>query len=243
MLHRLRFGTMRRSFKNMKDSDIASFIASEMNLTPDVEATGTKYPYIFQNNLSNYEFLLERAKRIGYEMFINDDKTFVFRKSKENQSPKISLEYRKDIQNFSLRMRALTEGSKVEMRGWDVKSKKEITSIALKGSEKTKMSGKESGFEITDSFFKSPGVAIIDNMIIDPNDAENMAKAKFNVMLKEFVTGEGKCIGNPDIRAGETLEIKGLGDRISGTYYIISTVHSIKNGAYNTSFKLRRTGV
>ncbi len=242
MLHRLRFGTMRRSFKNMKDSDIASFIASEMNLTPEVEATGTMYPYIFQNNLSNYEFLLERAKRIGYEMQI-DGKTFIFRKSGENKSPEIMLEYRKDLPSFAIQMRALTEGSKVELRGWDVKDKKEITSTASKGSEKTKMSGKESGFEITDSYFESPGMVIMDNMIIDPDDAENMAKAKFNLMLKEFITGQGKCIGNPRIRAGKTIEIKGLGDRISGVYYVISTVHSIKKGAYNTSFKVRRTGV
>jgi phage protein D len=242
LLHRLRFGTMRRSFKNMKDSDIASSIASEVSLTPEVEATGTKYPYTFQNNMSNYEFLLERAKRIGYEMLM-DDKKFIFRKSKENQSPKITLEYRKDLQSFKLQMRALTEGSKVELRGWDIKSKKEVTSTALIGSENTKMSGKESGFEITDSFFKGTGMAIIDNMIIDPDDAQNLAKAKFNIILKKFITGEGKCPGNPRIRAGETIEIKGLGDRISGTYYIISTVHSIKNGAYNTSFKVRRTGV
>ena len=242
LLHRLRFGTMRRSFKNMKDSDIASLIASEVNLNPEIEATGTKYPYIFQNNISNYEFLLERAKRIGYEMMM-DDKKFIFRKSKENQSPKNTLEYRKDLQGFRLQMRALTEGSKVELRGWDIKSKKEVTSTALKGSEITKMSGKESGFEITDSFFKNPGMAIIDNMIMDPEDAQNIAEAKFNIMLKEFITGEGKCLGNPRIRAGETIEIKGLGDRISGIYYIISTVHSIKKGAYNTSFKVRRTGV
>lgn len=242
LLHRLRFGTMRRSFKNMKDSDIASSVASEVNLDPEIEATGTKYPYIFQNNISNYEFLMERGKRIGYEMLM-DDKKFIFRKSKENQSPKITLEYRKDLQSFKLQMRALTEGSKVELRGWDIKSKKEVTSTALMGSENTKMSGKESGFEITDSFFKSPGMAIIDNMIIDPDDAQDLAKAKFNILLKEFITGEGKCLGNPRIRAGETIEIKGLGDRISGIYYIISTVHSIKNGTYNTSFKVRRTGV
>lgn len=242
LLHRLRFGALRRSFKNMKDSDIASLIASEVSLTPKIESTGTMYPYIFQNNLSNYEFLLERAKRIGYEMLV-EDKTFIFQRSKEEQSPEIMLEYRKDLQSFAIQMKALTEGSKVELRGWDIKGKKEIISTALKGSEKTNMSGKESGFEITDNFFKSPGMAIIDNMIIDPVDAENIAKAKLNLILKEFITGEGKCRGNPKIRSGKTIEIRGLGDRISGIYYIISTVHSIKKGAYNTSFKVRRTGV
>ncbi len=240
-LHRLRFGTMRRSFKNMKDSDIASLIASEINLTPEVETTGTTYPYIFQNNQSNYDFLLERAKRIGYEI-LADDRKFVFRKSKESESPDITLEYGKDFQNFSIQIRTLTEGSKVELRGWDIKSKKEITSSISKGSEQ-KMAGKESGFEITENAFNSSTVAIVDNMVMDPDEAENIAKARFNLMLKEFIAGNGKCKGNPAIRAGKTIEIKGLGDRISGVYYIVSTVHSIKNGVYDTSFKVRRTGI
>jgi phage protein D len=241
-LHRLRFGTMRRSFKNMKDSDIASVIASEISLSPEVEATSTIYPYIFQNNHSNFEFLLERAKRIGYEILI-DDKTFIFRKSKENETPNISLEHPKDIQSFSIQIKALTEGSKVELRGWDIKGKKEISIIASIGSEKTKMAGNESGFEMTENVFNSSTVAIVDNMIIDNDDAEYIAKARYNLMLKEFIIGEGKCIGNPKIRAGKTMEIKGLGDRLSGTYYIVSTVHSIKKGVYNTSFKVRRTGI
>lgn len=241
-LHRLRFGSMRRSFKNMKDSDIASLIASEINLTPEVESTETVYPYIFQNNQSNYDFLLERAKRIGYEILVNDRK-FIFRKSKEGESPDISLEYGKDFQNFAIQINTLTDGSSVELRGWDIKSKKEITSSASKGDEKTKMKGKESGFEITENVFNSSTMAIVDNVIIDPEDAENIAKARYNIMLKEFITGSGKCKGNPAIRAGNTIEIKGFGERISGIYYIISTVHSIKKGIYNTSFKVRRTGI
>ena len=80
-------------------------------------------------------------------------------------------------------------------------------------------------------------------MVIDPDDAENIAKARYNLILAEFIMGQGKCAGNPAIRAGKTIEIKGLGDRISGVYYIISTVHSIKKGVYNTSFKVRRTGI
>jgi phage protein D len=105
------------------------------------------------------------------------------------------------------------------------------------------MKGKKSGFEITEKAFNSSTLAIVDNMIIDPEDAENMAKARYNVILKEFITGSGKCVGDPVIRAGKTLEIKGLGERINGTYYLISTIHSIKNGIYNTSFKVRRTGI
>lgn len=241
-LHRLRFGTMRRSFKNMKDSDIASSIASEISLTADAKDTGTVHPYVFQNNQSNYEFLIDRARRIGYEILV-DDKTFIFRKSQEDKSPEVTLEYGKDLQSFSVQIKTLTEGSKVEVRGWNVKDKEGISSTASKGSEKTKMSGKESGYEMSEKAFLASSVSIVDDVVLDSKDAEDIAKAKYNMMLKEFLTGEGECTGNPKIRAGKTIEIKGVGDRLSGTYYVVSTVHSINQGVYMTTFRVRRTGV
>jgi uncharacterized protein len=241
-LHRLRFGTMRRSFKDMKDSEIAASVASETGLTANTEDSGTVQPYVFQNNQSNYEFLNDRAKRIGYEILV-EDKTFTFRKSKEDKSPEVTLEYGKELQCFCVQIKTLTEGSKVEVRGWNVKDKEEISSTASKGSEKTKMSGKESGYEMAEKAFLASSVSVVDDVVLDSKDAENIAKAKYNIMLKEFLTGEGECAGNPKIRAGKTIEIKGLGDRLSGTYYVISTVHSIKQGAYTTTFRVRRTGV
>jgi len=129
-LHRLRFGTMRRSFKDMKDSDIASSIASEISLSPDVKDTATIHPYIFQNNQSNYEFLIERVKRIGYEMLV-DDRDFIFQKSQEDKSPELTLEYGMEILNFSAQINTLTEGSEVEVRGWNVNDKEEMYQLTF----------------------------------------------------------------------------------------------------------------
>ncbi len=241
-LHRLRFGTMRRSFTDMKDSDIASSIASEVGLTPEVEDSQKTHLYIFQNDQSNYEFLLERGKRIGFEMLVNND-TFIFRKSQEDKTPELTLEYGVDLDSFSVQIKTLTEGSQIEVRGWDIKKKEEIISTVSSGSENTKMAGEESGYYFSESVFGSSSVCIVDDMITDTDEAQNIAKAKYNLMLKEFISGEGECMGNPLIRAGITVEIKGFGERISGIYYVISTVHSIKEGVYTTTFKVRRTGI
>jgi phage protein D len=245
-LHKLRFGTMMRSFKDMKDSDIASSIASSISLIPTIEDTGTMHSYIFQNNQSNYEFLLERSKRIGYEILV-EDKNFIYRKSKEKETPEVTLEFGNDLQSFSAQIKTLTEGSSVEVRGWNIKNKEAITSTVSKGSETTKMTGKESGYEMSESAFgeafRASSVSVVDNMIIDATDAENIAKAKYNSILKEFLTGEGMSTGNPKLKAGKTIEIKGIGERLSGVYYVISSVHSIINGVYSTTFKVRSTGV
>lgn len=243
IMHRLRFGKQRRSFTEMKDSDIASSIVQEAGISDHSEEdTGTVLPYIFQNNQSNYEFLLGRIKRIGYEMFVIDD-TFTYRKSQEGMSPELTLVYGVDIDSFSVQLTTLTQGSEVEVRGWDMKNKEEISSTVASGSETTTMKGKESGYKLSEDAFGSSAVAMVDKMIVDSTDADNIAKAGYNTMLKEFITGDGRCIGNPFIRAGKTIEIDGIGERFSGVYYVVSTVHTIDNSGYTTTFKVRRTGI
>lgn len=241
-LYRFRIGTKRRSFKDMKDSDVASSVASEIGLTPEVTDTGTVHPYLFQNNQTNYEFLLERAERIGYEMLV-DDKTFKFRPSQEDKAARATLQYGVELESLAIRMKTLTRGSEVEIRGWDMKGKKEVTSTASLGSETTTMDGKESGYKLTESAFGPSAVAVLDDGVIDAAEAEKVAKARHNVMLRDFITGEGTCWGNPALRAGTTVGIKGIGDRFSGVYYVVSSVHSIDDGGYTTRFRVWRTGV
>lgn len=241
-LHKLRFGTKRRSFKDMKDSDVVSSIANEVGLTPQTEATKTTYSYLFQNNQSNYEFLLERSKRIGYELLTNN-KTLIFRASKESEAPELSLQYDIDFEKLSLRLISPTAGSTVEARGWDIKTKEVIAYKASSGSESSLMGGQESGFQISKSAFGDSSLAVLDGKVKDGSDAEEVAKAGYNHLLREFISGEGTCPGDPRIRAGRVIELKGLGNRFSGPYYVYSSIHAIKEEGYLTTFKIRRTGL
>jgi phage protein D len=242
-LHKLRFGAKRRSFKDMKDSDIASSIASEAGLSPNADDSGTIHPYLFQNNQSNYEFLLERARRIDYEILV-EDKNLIFRKSAAGKAPQLTLEYGVDLDGLEVQLRTLTEGSEVEVRGWDVKKKEVITATAKSGSETTTMGGKESGLKLSEKAFSASAIAITDAVLTDTAEAEKIAKAKYNLILKEFITAAGSGVGNPLLKAGTNIELKGIGDRFSGAYYIQSSVHSFEpRTGYKTTFKARRTGI
>ena len=56
----------------MKDSEIANQIAGDWSLTPKIDDTQVSLDYVLQNNQSDFEFLQERARRIGYEMVVTD---------------------------------------------------------------------------------------------------------------------------------------------------------------------------
>ena len=242
LLYKLRYGRYRRSFIDMKDSDIASSIASDIGLTPNAEDTATRHAYLFQNNQTNYEFLMRRASRIDYELKVKD-KTFYFQPSQEDKTPEITLEYGIELESFTTRLRVITEGSKVEVRGWDVQKKEEITFTAASGSERTKMGGKNSGFDLSEAVSASP-TAIVDHAVVDATDAQKLGKARYNSMIKQFMNGEGLANGNPKIRAGNTIEIIGIGQRFSGIYYLTAATHTLRTGgSYLSKFKVKRTGI
>lgn len=240
-LHRFRFGKKRRTFADMKDSDIVSAIAGDLGLSCDAEDTGTVYPIIYQNNQSDFEFILERARRIRYEVRVENKKLF-FLKARENDSVSLILEYRVNLDEFSCKLSARYEGNEVVVQGWDYMKKDLITAKAGEGKEVSNMSAQETGTSMTSSAFGAASSTVLGENIIDTSDAEKLAIARFNMFLTESVTGEGKCAGIPELRAGKTIEIKGIG-RFSGIYYVTSTSHITDNEGYNTSFRVRRVGV
>lgn len=243
LLHRLRMGTRNKVFTKKKDSEIASDIAREHGLSPQVDDTKTIYPYVFQNNVSNYEFLLKRAAYLDYEMYV-DDKKMYFVKSRAPKAPELpDFTYKKDYEELNLELRALTKGSQVTVRGWNVKEKKEMESVAKKGDETTKMGGKESGYDITGSGIEQSPVAFWVENLIDLSEGKAAATAAYNSLLREFISGQGKCYGNPLVRAGKSVKIIGLDERFSGIYYIVSSNHNIDKTGYMTTFRVKRTGI
>jgi len=58
--------------------------------------------------------------------------------------------------------------------------------------------------------------------------------------LQELVEATGTTVGLPDLRAGLTLRIVGLGARFSGNYFVKKTTHTFDAGGYRTKFTARR---
>jgi len=224
-----------------KDSDIASTIAGEWGLSAKAEDTGTVHSHIYQNNQNDLEFILQRAKRIRYEVFV-DDKTLHFQLPKESDPASLAFEYRVDIFEFSVELSARYEGEEVVVQGWDSMKKKQISATSKGGNRMSTMNAKDTGTNMTKSAFGSSSSYIVDEQLVDVSDAEKLAVARYNLHLVESVTGDGKCPGIPELRAGNTIEVKGI-DRFSGTYYVASTYHTIDRNGYYTSFNVRRVGV
>lgn len=238
--HRLLRGNQTKSFLKIKDSEVASQIARTRGLTPKVTDTKVKLEYILQHNQTDWEFLQERAKRIGYEVAV-DRKTLYFRPHENAKAKVLTLTYKEDLQEFLPRLSTMTQVQQVEIRGWIPKEKKEVIGKAAVGKEDGTMGGSTSGAKAVKKAFGESSHTIVNQLVSSKEEADQMALGQFQDMALAYITGEGTCQGNPNLRAGKVIEIVGVGKRFSGLYYISSVEHNYtKNQGYQTSFTVRR---
>jgi len=238
-LHRFRRGRNTRSFVDMKDSEIAEKIARELQLRVDAEDTQITHQYVLQSNQSDIDFLLERARRIRYEVVVKD-KTLFFRKAANNKSKIVSIEFGLTLTSFYPRLSTMRQVSEVIVQGWNHKTKEAIIGKAQQGDETSKMNGSKLGVAISESAFAAAKTFVVDKPVFSQGEATQIAKGLFNDMTVEFITGEGTAIGNTDIRAGEVVELLKLGQRFSGPYYVTSSTHIIDRKGYSTRFTVAR---
>lgn len=241
-LHRFRRGRKTRSFLEAKDSQIAEQMARELKLQAQTVDTQVIHPYLFQNNQTNIDFLLERARRIRYEVDV-ENRTLIFRPAANDHGKNVSLAFGEKLKSFFPRLTTLGQVSEVVVQGWNPTKKEAIKGQARAGDEITKMQGTKTGTVVTENAFGAATTVIADKYIFSQTEAEQIAKAKYNEMILEFITGEGKAIGNPELKAGEVIELTRLGKRFSGSYYLTAVTHVINQTGYLTNFCVQRNAI
>jgi phage protein D len=242
-LHWLQGSPKTRTFQDVTDKQIAEKIAQDLGLTPDAEDTKTRHPYVIQYNQTDLAFLIERARRIRFEVLVQE-KTLIFRKAQDNQSKTYTLEWGKTLKSFNPTMNTLRQVNEVIVRGYDLMTRQEIVGRAGAGDEDTKMGGRQTGAQVAaQAFGRRIEEVRVETPIASQQEADQLARAIYNDRALQFVTGNGSSIGLPDLRAGRVIELQGLGPRFSGLYYITQSTHTISSGGHQTNFSVRRNAV
>ncbi len=239
--HRLYRETKSKAYLNIKDSDLASQLASNAGLTAQVDATSTVYDHLFQHNQTDMELLLQRAWRIGYECFVTAGKLY-FRKPPTSGS-ELTLTWGQELLSFTPRMSLAEQVDEVIVRGWDPEKQQPIVGRASSGSLFPDIGGKNGASKAGD--FGSGKAIIVDQPVESQAEADALAKARLDELSGAFVEAEGVAYRIPDITAGKIVEIKALGTRFSGKYLITDVAHIFSPEGLRSVFHVRgsRTGL
>lgn len=239
--HRLLRGRHTRTFTQMKDSDIVKKVAGDAGLSVKAVDTRIKLEYVLQHNQTDLEFLQERARRNGYELVV-DKKQLEFRPPPLTSQPAVELDLSSGLIEFRPRLTTMAQVSKIEVRGWDPKAKKEIVGKAAASKVTAKMAGATTGPQAVSKAFGDALGGSVDLPVASPSEANELAGSLIGQTALTYVVGDGVTAGNTKLRAGSTIDIDGVGKRFSGTYYVVAATHSYRpRYGYRTAFNVRRT--
>ena len=240
-LHRTRKTT---TYQNVTDSDVASRLAAGAGLQPKVGSTPIVYPYLIQANQTDWEFLLERAQRIGYRLYV-EGRELHFEPPPASPPVNTTLNWGMELVRFQGRVSTIDQPTEVTVRGWDPKSKQAIVGIANSPSntlQYRKDKGKWGGSAAQSAHSVDGKMVVVDQPVYSQNEAKAVAQSVLDRMAANFIQADCTAGGNPNIKADMAVTLDGLGERFNGPYLVTHSLHKYSAKGYTTNFKVNGGG-
>jgi phage protein D/phage baseplate assembly protein gpV len=236
--HRLMRGRKTETFLNVKDSDVASRLAQSAGLQANADDTGTVHKYMIQSNQTNYEFLSERAKRNGFQLYV-EDRTLFFKRPPAAPPVGPTLDWGINLDQFRARVSTTDQVNRVVVRGYNPANKQAIVGSANSPSSQSQVRtyiGKNGGQAAQSAFGMEATQTIIDRPVSDMGEANRIAQAELDARSANFFQAEGSAGGDPAIKAGAKITINGVGTNFAGEYLVTRSIHRYSSRGYTTHF-------
>jgi phage protein D len=249
----------------IRDSDIAVRLGNmplqagkaglgiKVKTDPTEAKAETAETSVMMNNQYDIAFLLERARRHGYQVVLNEQsksnpERYLFFGPGESKrvAPTYKLVWGKTLTSFKPKLDTGRLIASVTWRGWDRQNDQLIEHKANwddpdgvpAGPERDRLKLILQAFGVRNEVRISPTPRT-------KAEAKQLARQTLTRQYQEMVTASGVTVGLPDLRAGSKVQIE-VGNetkensRYSGRYYVTSTTHIIGDGGYRTQFEARR---
>lgn len=234
--HRLHRGKKTRTFLSQTDSDIVQKIAGEAGLSTDMDATSIRYDFVMQNNQTNMEFLSARAERLGYQIYSAEGKLY-FKKGQATLGAGPELTLAENLTSFQPTITSAHQSDKMKVMGWDSKAKQAIVGQVTPNSALNQGGLGKTGGAASQVFGAAEDI-VTDQPVFTVDEAIALATGLSDDISREFVQAEGICAGDPKVKAGYSVTIKGVGTKFSGKYFITSATHIYTAQGYETHFSI-----
>jgi phage protein D len=251
-------------YRNVTDAQIAQQVAQRNRLAARVDDTGPTYELVVQKAQDDAAFLMERAKRIDYDCYILPDEASgvqtlhfvrptdgrdggglrVFRLAYApglSTGPSAPTGVVPNLLDFTPTLTISGQVGKVTVRGWDPRTKQQIVATAS-SQDLPSAPGKQgsSGPALAEKTLAGRQDVTVDAPVSSDQEARELAISLLRERAYEFITATGRLAGLPELRPGDNLEIYGLGQRFSGTYFVKRVEHTLGSSGFFTQFNARR---
>jgi phage protein D len=258
--------TEQKIYRQMTDWQIAEQVGARNHLRVVVTKEGPTHEQVVQKNQDDATFLMERAKRVDFDCFMLADAdtgqdTLYFIRPTDGRDGRPVRAYRlayapglttgpsgqpaglvPNLLTFTPTLTLSQQVGKVTVRGWDPRTKQAITATSTPEDLPRTTGGGDgqSGPAAADSALQGRQDVVVDAPVASEEEARELAKSLLHERAYEFITATGRIAGLPELRPGDNLEIYGLGQRFSGSYFVKRVEHSLSASGFFTDFTVRR---
>jgi len=239
-LHRLVRAKKIFSFSEMTDTDIVKQIAGDAGLGDDIDDIGVQHVFTMQRNLTDYEYVGQIARKYNCKLYIKDN-TLYMKHAADAEAGDVVLEWGKSLLEFNVTSDTTNIVTEVEVRGWDNEKGEAIVGTAAIADVRKPFDGDTIGGTIVNDNFGAAKMILIDENVIDQDSADALALEVLTGNSMNYITGTAKTEGNNKLKVGTIVELKELGTRFSGKYFVNSIEHVFNAGSgYVTYFNVSR---
>jgi phage protein D len=241
-LYPLTTGNHTRNWERRRDSDVVKEVIASLGVKGTVVQTDPVKPRIDQSQQSDIDFLDKLAKRNGFTFKLRNT-DFYFGPRQNDRGKIIELAWGKGLLSFSPEANLARQITRVEVRGRSAQTGEAIVGRAGRGDESGRDTRREGGPDRVTQALGNERVMSIRAEVHTQAEADERARAILEERALEFVTGDGECIGLPEIVPDINIGLQELGSAFSKTYYVHEATHRVDGNGYRTTFKVKESNV
>ena len=243
-LMKLRMTRRMKTYENVSDADMASAIASEHGLTPEVDADGPTYDLVQQWNMSDLAFLRQRARKIQAEVWAEDEK-LCFKTRGKRPATELSLIQGNQLLQCRVRADLAHQRTKIKLSGFDASERDQIDEEATADAIQAEVSSGETGPAVLERAFGERVSYRVREAPLKSTEATDWVKAEMLRRARAFVTVNGITRGSAYMVVGSKLTLERTGHPFEGAGYYVTKVrhtYDLDNG-FRTHFEAERATV
>ena len=187
---------------------------------------------ILKEKIDDWKFLNLLAQRYGASLFAVDGE-LIFDTLADQTTPILTLHFGQELASFKRRVSMAHQVGQVEIYGRDV-NQQPVKGIA---SSVTAGSGK-SAAELVPQL-KQAVLREYSEYARTQAECKKLAQNRLNGIAMGMVSGEGQCVGIPELIPGRYLKITGGDPESNGNYFLTKIRHISTQQGYVTAFEVK----
>src|SRR5437763_8650219 len=239
--HRLARGVKVRTFVKQNDGTAIKTIARDHGLQVSADPTSDVHEYLLQAG-TDYEFISERALACGFDWWVQDRTLYFTRPAAGGSLPQVT--WGSGLRRFKLRLSSAESASEAVVRGWDPAAQQALVGTAAMSGDtgagvRLATDAALVGGRVGKGPQKFPAKRFAWGVpVADQGEAGALATALARRATSEQAVAKGETLGDPALRPGISVRIKGLADALCGTYLLTRVEHILGHGQpYVTRFE------